>query len=29
MENIKKEDTTYSKDAKVKKEQPRIINKKG
>ncbi|MGP3778851.1 flagellar protein FlgN [Halanaerobium saccharolyticum] len=29
MENIKKEDTTYSKDAKVKKEQPRIINKQG
>ena len=29
VESIKEQDTTYSKDAKVKKEQPRIINKQG
>ncbi|PUU87744.1 flagellar protein FlgN [Halanaerobium sp.] len=29
VKSIKEQDTTYSKDAKVKKEQPRIINKQG
>jgi len=29
VESIKEQDTTYSKEAKVKKEQPRIINKQG
>lgn len=29
MQNIKEEDTTYSKQTKDKKEQPRIINKQG
>ena len=29
VKSIKDQDTTYSKDAKVKKEQPRIINKQG
>ena len=29
MQNIKDQDTTYSKESKTKKEQPRIINKQG
>ncbi|TDO95218.1 FlgN protein [Halanaerobium saccharolyticum] len=29
VKSIKEQDTTYSKDAKLKKEQPRIINKQG